>query len=46
MEEIEAVDEQTKSRMTTTRRKKARDEMNCLKSGFFERDIIMLVDEG
>ena len=40
------MDEQTKSRMTTRRRKKSRDEMNWFKSGFFERDVIMLVDEG
>ena len=32
-----------KSRMMTTRRKKTRDEMNWLKSGFFGRDVIMLV---
>ena len=30
-----------KSRMMTTRRKKARDEMNWLKRGLFERDVIM-----
>ena len=35
-----------KTRMMTTRRKKTRDEMNWLKSGLFERDVIMLVDEG
>ena len=40
------MDEQTKSRMTTTRRKKTRDEMNWLKSGLFGRDVIMSVDEG
>ena len=44
-EETEAV-EQTKSRMTKTRRKKTRDEMNWLKRGLFERVVIMLVDEG
>ena len=40
------MDEQTKSRMTTTRRKKTRDGMNWLKSSLFERDVIMSVDEG
>ena len=45
-EETDAVDEQMKSRMMTRRRKKARDEMNWLKSGLFERDVIMPVDEG
>ena len=35
------MDEQTKSRMTTTRRKKTRDEMNWLKCSLFERDVIM-----
>ena len=35
-----------KSRMMTTRGKKTRDEINWLKSGLFERDVIMLVDEG
>ena len=45
MEETEAVDVQTNLRMMTTRRKKTRDEMNWLNSGFFERGVIMLVGE-
>ena len=40
------MDEQMKPRMLTRRRKKARDEMNWLKRGLFERDVIMSVDEG
>ena len=40
------MDEQMRSRMMTTRRKKTRDEMNWLKSGLFGTDVIMSVDEG
>ena len=35
-----------KSRMMTIRRKKARDEMNWLKKGLFERNVIMSLDKG